>query len=227
MARFKVHEHALELRKLGKSYSQIKQELGVSKSTLSVWLRKFPLSKEQIDKLRGKSEIRIEKYRQTMHAKRDKRLALYYQEEKSKLLPFSKRELLIAGLFLYWGEGAKTVRHTVSINNTDPAVLKFTLYWMRKALRIPKEKIRVFLHLYDDMNINKEIDFWSKELNMSKSFFSKPYIKKSTRVGLTQKGFGHGTCGIRCNNTILKERILMGLLAVTDYYKEESRGNLI
>lgn len=221
MAKFREHQLALKLRNQGKSYSQIKKEICVSKSTLSLWLRKFPLSREQINLLRAHSEIRIEKYRQTMQAKREKRLNIYYNEEKTRLLPLSQKELLVAGLFLYWGEGAKTVRHIVSINNTDPDVLKFALYWMRIALHIPKEKIQVFLHLYDDMNIDREISFWSRELNISKKYFARPYIKKSKRVGLTQKGFGHGTCGIRTNNTVIKERILMAMKAIADYYKEK------
>jgi hypothetical protein len=53
--------------------------------------------------LRDFSEIRIEKYRQTMEAKKDARLDLFYKEEKAKHLPLSKKELFISGLFLYWG----------------------------------------------------------------------------------------------------------------------------
>lgn len=222
MARFKEHQLALALRKQGKSYSQIKEELGLSKSTLSVWLRKYPLSRERINELRGRSETRIEKYRQTMQRKKDVRLAQYYKEEKKKWLPLSARELFLSGLFLYWGEGGKTIHGQVSINNTDPDVLKFTLYWIRIALKIPKDKIQVYLHLYNDMDIQKEINFWSKKLNMSEKYFSKPYIKKSTRAGLTQKGFGHGTCGLRVNNTVLKERILMAIKAMADYYGEKT-----
>lgn len=84
MTRLKERERAFTMRKLGMSYSQIKQELGISKSTLSEWLRKYPLSREQINNLRGRSEVRIEKYRQTMKKKRDLRLTQYYKEEKKK-----------------------------------------------------------------------------------------------------------------------------------------------
>lgn len=221
MAKLKEHQLALVLRKQGKSYSQIKEELGLSKSTLSVWLRKYPLSRERINQLRGRSEVRIERYRQTMQRKRDARLAQYYKEEKEKWLPLSVRELFLSGLFLYWGEGGKTIHGQVSINNTDPDVLKFALYWIRIALEIPKDKIQVYLHLYNDMDIQEEINFWSKQLNMSKKYFTKPYIKKSTKAGLTQKGFGHGTCGLRVNNTVLKERILMATKGMADYYGEK------
>lgn len=221
MAKFKEHQQALELRKQGKSYSQIREELKLSKSTLSVWLKKYPLSRERINELRGRSEARIEKYRQTMQRKRDTRLAQYYKEEKEKWLPLSARELFLSGLFLYWGEGGKTIHGQVSINNTDPEVLKFVLYWIRFSLKVPKDKIQVYLHLYTDMDIQQEIRFWGKQLNMHRRYFAKPYIKKSTRAGLTQKGFGHGTCGLRVNNTVLKERILMAIKAMANYYGEK------
>lgn len=202
------------------SYSQIKKTLGVSKSTLSYWLRDYPLSKERINELRGRSETRIEKFRETMKRKRERRLNGFYREEKRKWLPLSKRELFIAGLFLYWGEGGKTVRQTISLNNTDPQVMKFTLYWLIEALEIPEEKIRVYLHLYSDMDIRKEMGFWSKELKIPLSRFVKPYIKESKKADIDHKGFGHGTCGLLVCDTRLKERILMSIKAIADYYGE-------
>ena len=208
----------MQLRKEGKSYSQIKKEISVSKSTLSVWLKGMPLSREQIRLLRDINESRIEKYRETMLKKKQTRLSGYYEEEKVKWLPLNPKELYVAGLFLYWGEGAKSENHTISINNTDPKVVKFALYWMINALNIKKEDIRVFVHLYSDMDVSKEIEYWSKELNMPVSSFNKPYIKKSKRIDIDQKGFGHGTCGVRAFNTVIKERILKGIEAISDYY---------
>lgn len=213
-----LHRKALILRKQKKSYSQIKSILGVSKSTLSEWLRAYPLTREEINNLRANSEIRIEKYRQTMRKKREVKLAQYRKEEKQKLLPLSKRELLIGGLFLYWGEGAKVSRHIISINNTDPKLVQFALYWMIRALDIPKHKIQVYLHLYKDMNIQQEMIFWSKTLKIPLQQFSKPYIKDSKRSDLDQKGFGHGTCGVRAYNTIIKDRLLIGIDVIAQHY---------
>jgi len=216
MALVEKRRLALTLRNEGKSYSQIKKELGISKSTLSGWLRNYPLSREQIRLLRDFNEVRIEKFRQTMMLKKQNRLDRYYKNQAKTWLPLSKRELYLAGLFLYWGEGSKSENHTISINNTDPKVVKFALEWMKRSLKIPKGKIRVFIHLYNDMNIKDEIDYWSKVLNMPKESFCKPYIKKSSKKDIDQKGFGHGTCGVRANNTIIKENILMAIKLLAD-----------
>jgi hypothetical protein len=220
MARKLDRQEALKLRQQGKSYSQIKEALNLSKSTLSLWLKKYPLSKEQIDNLRGKNPKRIEKFRETMRLKHNLRLQNIYNKKSNTLLPLSNKELLVAGLFLYWGEGSKTTGN-VSINNTDPDVLKFTLFWFCNVLKIPKDKIKVYLHLYKDMSSQQEIKFWSDNLKIPISQFAKPYIKSSNRENLTHKGFGHGTCGLTIHKINIKEDIMMSIKAISDYYSSK------
>ena len=176
MVKIKERRIALLLRKEGKSYSQIKKQLHLSKSTLSRWLGKYPLSKERISELRDNNQQRIESFRNTMFKKKENKMLGYYKEQQKKLLPLTNRELFFAGLFLYWGEGNKATPSVVSINNTDPEVLKFTLFWFIKSLQIPKNKIKAFLHLYRDMNVHEQMNFWSKTLNLSLDHFDKPFI---------------------------------------------------
>lgn len=209
---------AIKLRQRGKSYSQIKQELQVSKGSLSLWLRRYPLSKKQLKELLWDNEVRIEKFRNTMRAKRERRLKEIFLKEKERLLPLTEKELLIAGLFLYWGEGGKTSPATVSISNTNPEIIKFFVYWLINILEVPKGKMGVRLHLYRDMNSQLEVEFWSKELGLTIDQFKKPYIKKTTLRGLTYKTFGHGTCNLMVGGRDLIERILMGIKAVADEY---------
>ncbi len=218
MSHVELHRKAVILRKQKKSYSQIKSILGVSKSTLSDWLRAYPLTNEEINSLRSKNEVRIEKYRQTMKYKRESKLEEYRIKSIKDMLPLSKKELMIAGLFLYWGEGNKASRHMVSINNTDPRLVKFSLFWFQHILNIPKKKIKIFVHLYTDMNIKAELAYWSKELHMPLSNFSRPYIKESFRKNIDQKGYGHGTCGIIVNNTVIKDTILANIDVIAEYY---------
>lgn len=219
MARFKDHEKALNLRKQGMSYSQIKKILKISKSTLSNWLNKYPLSKERIRELRDKNEMRIEKYRETMKQKKEKRLKEFYEIQKRIILPLSKRELFIAGLFLYWGEGSKGNMTRASLSNTDPAMLKFFIRWITECLDVPKEKLKIHIQLYADMDIAKEIDFWSRTLNIPRQQFIKPYIKKSLITRINHKGgFGHGTCNVNIGNARLSESIMMAIKAIIDKY---------
>ncbi|MFA5051323.1 MAG: helix-turn-helix domain-containing protein [Patescibacteria group bacterium] len=220
MARSIDREKAIKLRKEEKSYSQIKKILGISKSTLSCWLKDYPLSKQRIRELRDCNEQRIEKYRETMREKREKRLKKIYGEQKQLWLPLTNRELFFAGLFLYWGEGRKGFQSAIEVSNTDPSMIRFVIYWLTKILKIPKEKIKVGLHLYKNMDIKKEHLFWSKTLNLSPSQFRKPYIKESSNLRINHKGgFGHGTCRIYICDARIKEKIILLIQGITNQYK--------
>src|SRR3989338_10613798 len=219
MTRFKDREKALTLRKQGKSYSQIKKIIGVNKSTLHYWLKDYPLSKQRIRELRDWNEQRIEKFRETMRAKKEKRLKQFYDEQKKLFLPLKNREVFLAGLFLYLGERSKTKDSYLSVANTDPSVIKFFIYWLIKELMVPRKKLRIHLHLYSDMGIEEKIHFWSKKINVPRNQFTKPYVKKNSSVNINRKGrFGHGTCCVNIGDARLSERILMTIKAISDYY---------
>jgi len=220
MAKTKKREEAIALReKEQMSYSQIKKALKVSKSTLSLWLRDYPLSQERIKSLQ-KNEAVIEKIRNTKKQKREKRLKDIYEIQKKEILPLSNRELFIAGLLLYWGEGTKNPQNSPSISNSDPSVINFFMQWLDESLNIPKEKIKIYLHLYNDMDINKELKYWSEELKVPLNQFRRPYIKKTSSNRINHKGgFGHGTCNLIFGNVSLAEKILMSIKAISEQYQ--------
>jgi predicted transcriptional regulator len=207
---------ALEMRKAGMSYSQIKKELEVSKSTLSLWLRQLPLSPERIRELLFDNEQRIERFRNTMQNKRVKRLVKVYKNEKVKLLPLSREVLYVAGLMLYWGEGGKTKTGEISLSNTDPRIIAFYHYWLTEALKITKDQIFIKLHLYADMDYSKELTYWSQLLDIPTSHFKNPYVKTTTLRGLTYKSYGHGTCKLIVYGAELYEKVMMGIKCISD-----------
>ena len=136
-------------------------------------------------------------------------------KQQKKLLPLSKKELFIAGIFLFWGEGSKQ-RGRIVITNTNPLIMQFAKYWMTKILKIPQKKLIVRLHLYKDMDTDENISYWSHILKLPKDQFKTPYIKSSNRKDLTYKSYGHGTCNIMCFNTALSEQIAMSIKCVAE-----------
>jgi len=166
-------------------------------------------------------DIRIEKFRQTARNKWIARLKTKLSEQEKVLLPLTEKELFIAGVFLYWGEGSKQ-RGTVAISNTDPRVIKFALHWLTKVLGVQKEKVYVRLHLYKDMDRNAEESFWSDTLNIPKCQFKASYVKKTNREGITYKSFGHGTCNLLCFSVDLSEKIAMSIKAISEFYGAKS-----
>jgi transcriptional regulator with XRE-family HTH domain len=209
-------QKAIKLRQKGLSYSQIKERLNIGKGTLSEWLSGMPLSEKRIKELRDFSPQRIERYRNTMKKKKDTRLKEVYKKVSSDIGVFSKREIFLLGLFLYWGEGTKTANYSTQLTNTNPAMLKFFIKWL-ELLGVKKKDLKVKLHLYSDMNISESIIFWSKELKIPVNQFKKPYIKETKLKSITYKnGFGKGTCCVIFENRDLWEYIIMGLKYISE-----------
>lgn len=78
---------------------------------------------------------------------------------------------------------------------------------------VHKSRMYVRLHLYADMDIQKETNYWSATLGIPTAAFRKPYIKKSFfNKRRNYKGrFGHGTCNLLFNNRDLYELIMMSI----------------
>ena len=190
------HVQALELRKRGWSYSAIKKELGIAKSTASAWLNKYPLTHEQLDKLQFHNEHRIEAFRATMAKKKQKLFDDAVGDQERIIGELTEKELYLCGLALYWGEGGKTQYSSLTFANTDPRMIKFILAWFRLSIHYPEDHIKIKLHLYKDMDIGQETRYWMQITKLGVNHFSKPYIKETTLKGLTYKTRGHGTCNV-------------------------------
>jgi hypothetical protein len=210
MAKRLLKQKAIELRLLGRSYSEIKKEIKVSKSSLSLWLKDMPLSPEAINDLKKKNRS-VERFRGTMALKKVVRLKKVFGKVAGDIGMLTPREVFQSGLFLYWGEGWKRSEYTTGFTNTNPQMIKFFLRWL-SALGIKKEKILIRLHLYVDMDIEKSIDYWVNEIGVARCQFRNSYIKNSSQSNITYKtGFGKGTCNVIVENRDLAEYVKMAL----------------
>ncbi len=215
MAKYKDRDLAISLRKQGMSYSQIKQQLKVSKSSLSLWLKKYPLSQERIRELRDHSEKRIENFRNTMKLKRDVRLDMAYEKAKKDIGRISKRELFIAGFMLYWAEGTKG---DLAFTNTNAAMIKVFVGWLR-LMKVSVGRIKIQLQLYKDMKADEKVNYWSQELEIPISQFRKPYFKKTSSTRINYRGaFGQGTCTIMIHDRKLADYVAMALKYVANLH---------
>jgi hypothetical protein len=223
MAKRNLKEQATQLRKNGMSYAQIRQHIPVSKGTLSLWLREFPLKEERLRELRDWNAKRIENFRKTMQAKRNNRLKIIYTQQEKFLFPLSTRDLIIGGLCLYWGEGAKTKPSELILSNTNPAMIRFFMSWIETCYQMSREKFVVRLQLYSDMDIEKEIQFWTQALNIRPEQFRTPHMKKSKSSELTyQRRFLHGTCDLMIRDVKIAESVLMGIQCIEDSFTTET-----
>ena len=212
MAHIEERRKAIELRLAGNTYTYIRKELGLGKGTLSGWLKNIKLSERQLGKIRSKAmEKRIKRYINTTRERRIRIFDEACKEESRTLFPIKDRDIFIAGLFLYLGEGGKTNPSQVQISNSDPSIIIFSIYWLTLILKAPKDKLRIQLHLYKDMDIEKELFFWENTVGLPRTQFIKPYIKQTSSQRIDHPSFGHGTCSLYYSNTKLKRKIMANI----------------
>jgi len=218
----KLREKAIFLRKEKRmSYGAIKDKLGVPKSTLSYWLKDYPLSKREIETLRrrgwSKGEVSREKYRETMRMKKRVLEQEVYKEEKKEMKEISQESLYIAGLMLYLGEGAKHRDSSLVLANSDPRLIKFFMKWLTTFLNISVSDMRIQLHLYENMNIEEEKRFWSKYLEMPQKNFYKVSVRKLAKGSFSYKhSHSHGTCSLYAFGVANVRKVMMAIKALLD-----------
>jgi hypothetical protein len=125
-ARAKDHlrERARELREQGLDYEEIAAALGVSKSSVSLWVRDMPwpatLSYEECRKRSAEGSRR---YWAAERPVREAARAATCEAAAAQIGALTDRELLIAGAIAYWCEGGKSKSYTrsdrVILTNSD------------------------------------------------------------------------------------------------------------
>lgn len=100
---------------------------------------------------------------------------------KNRLTNKEKR-LKVAGIMLYWAEGAKSNPSkrswTVDFANSNPEMIKLFLSFLRTICGIDEERIRIYLYAYADQDVEGIKGYWQKITGVSLKQFTKPYIRK-------------------------------------------------
>ena len=219
-----LREQAIKLRlekKLG--YASIAKILPVAKSTLSSWLKNYPLGEERILELRRNNlknnEAKIERYINSMRKKRELRFKECYDEYLSKFVRVSKESEFIAGLMLYLAEGNKKDDYRIVLANTDSRVIKFHMKWASEFFNIPQKSFRIQLHLYPNMDINKEVGFWKNELHIKDNQFYKHQIRTLQPASFSyRESFRHGTCSVYFSSSEKKRKLTAAISALVDSF---------
>ena len=192
-------------------------------------MKDFPLSEERILELKRqgwkKGEAGRERFRNTMRKKQELKSREVYKKYQRRLDKISKDAFFVAGLMLYLGEGNKTHYDRISLSNTDSKIIKFFIQWLIDFLGATKKEMRAVLHLYENMNIEKEEKFWQKKLGFDRNQFYKTQVRKLQKSSFSYKeSYRHGTCQIYLSGVEKKRELMMAIEAFTDKYMEYKKG---
>lgn len=213
---FEKRTKAVKLRKSGKSYSEIKKLMGVSKSTLSNWLREIELTPDQKLRLtkRGAAAYKGSRVNQLRSLLRKKRIR---EEAKRRINLLVRNPLFISGLMLYWAEGSKN-SGMVHFSNSDPEAIELIMRWFREICHVPENKFRVGLFLHT-LHVRRNCqNFWHKITGVPLNQFNRPHIKPTIHSNRKKKLY-EGTCVIKIHSVDLLSKIQGWRMGVREYFR--------
>lgn len=171
-----LKEKAISLRKQGFSYKEIKQKIGVSKSTLSCWLKTVELTPEQRERLYTKQIEILSRGTQSQKERRLREIEkIIADAEKEIKNPLSFETYRLFGAALYWAEGVKT--NGCAIVNSDPHLILFMVRWLERVFKISPLALKACLNIYSQQNDKDIKEFWSQLTSIPVENFGKSFVK--------------------------------------------------
>jgi hypothetical protein len=196
-------QQARQLRRVGLPLAEIASRLGVSKSSVSLWVRDVsfdPLPRPPRGRRRAPNALQ---------RRRQAEVERLVEEGRERIGRLSERELLVAGVALYAGEGSKT-DGCVRFANSDPRMIYFYCCWLRRFFTVDESRLRVHLYLHEGLDLASAIAHWSAVTAIPPSQFGKPYrAVPDPSIRHTKHVHGCATVSYSCSAT---HRSIMGLV---------------
>jgi len=168
------------MRKEGRSYREIQVEVGVAKSTLSLWLRDVPLTEDQQRALADRGPSATRANAEAARANATRRRSVVQAQAKAQITHLSESELFVAGVVAYWAEGAKNKpwrfgQGTVFINS-DQGLIRLFLRWLA-LMGIEDERLRFRLMINESADVLDALAYWSDVVGVPSESFGKTQLK--------------------------------------------------
>lgn len=219
-----VFQKVLILRKQGHSYTEIRKETGIAKSTINNWLSyaRLTLTKEH---LAIQSRKRIENHviaTEASRITRGKRKKMDIQLTIEKNKQFFNDPLFNYGIALYESEGSKGT--DCKFSNSDYRLAQTFLKFIEKYFYLTRDKnmtFAIYIHESRLKDLEKIKSFWADQIKISKEII-RIYWKKNIIVRRRENSDYVGQFSIRVRG----ERVLGSkLLAISDIILRKYQRN--
>lgn len=206
-AKDELRARARSMRLQGASYGEIKKELGVSKGSVSLWVRDLPVPPDLRKRVSHAHRIGSERWLRERERRESERRAVKASAE-ALVGRISDRELLLLGAVLYWAEGAKdkpySRRECVKFINSDPDVINVFLRWL-DLVRAPEENRRFRISIHESADLGDAHRYWSQIAGVPIERFDRPTLKRHRPTTRKNVGTGYHGCLMI---SVVKSRIL-------------------
>lgn len=199
---------ARELRAEGKSVKEIQLALGVSRSSVSLWVRDVALTEDQRHALAARvREGPLVAGERSAAAARAIRRA---HQEEGRRLARERDGLYAAGCMLYWAEGSKK-RNQVCLVNSDPELVVFFARFLRVHFDVEPGAMRVTCNLFaDHLGRQHEIEgFWLTRLDLPDACLLKSTVNVYSKYSVKKRvgKLPYGTCRLVVYSTRIVQTI--------------------
>jgi len=209
MYNIKIKDLVKKIRRNGTSINEIAKKFSMNKSTISYWCRDIKLEESAIRKIktkgREKSVQGLLRYSEVKRQERIDRTLIYKNIGAQFLGSLSERDIILAGLGLYWGEGYKESNGELGFTNSDSKIIYFYIQWL-KLWKVQKTDLifRLTINNVFKNHQHRIKKFWIDFLEVKDDQFSKTTIIKTNLK----------KANIKRNNTykgILRVKVKRGL----------------
>ena len=195
-------QQARALRAQNVTLADIASVLGVSKSSVSRWVRDVPFtpSKRRTGPKRSTHPARTAKLRQIEELN---------ELGARRIGKLSEDAFLVAGVALYAGEGSKSDGKVV-FANTDAQMIAFFCAWLRRFFDVDESRLRVSVYLHEGLDLDAAEEHWSAVTGVPRTQFRAPYrAAANATIRTTKHQFGCAYVVYACSTT---HRTIMGLI---------------
>jgi len=176
-AKPELKARARELRRAGKTYDEITAELGVAKSSVSLWVRDLPTPRTSPERIQRMREARWAPYR----AFRDRARMETKQAAAEQIGSLTDRELFLIGVGLYWAEGTKSKPYRLSevivFVNSDPGMIQVFLAWLT-LLDVESDRWRFRVLIHESADVASAERYWADLVGQDVGDFGKTTLKR-------------------------------------------------
>jgi transcriptional regulator with XRE-family HTH domain len=198
-------------REQGLPVKEIARLVGVSPSSVSLWVRDVPLTDAQIEALRQKNPAYNRQLRGANRNAEQGRARRSAYQEGGRVMARRAEAPHVAGAMLYWAEGDKGSRNAARLSNSDPDLLRLFVRFLRIHYGVPDQQLRVTCHLFaDHIERQYEIEqFWLDLLELPRSCLCKSFVNVYSKYSQKkrQNKLPYGTCRVCVNSTRVVQSI--------------------
>ena len=125
---------------------------------------------------------------------------------------------------LFWAEGSRS-RNRVEFVNSDPAMIKFFLHFLRSCYAVPDSKVAVTCNLFADHEARqREIeDFWLGVLGLPRTRLRKSTVNRYSKYSQKKRRnkLPYGTCRITVGDTALVQDLYGAIQEYAGFERED------